>query len=337
MRARPVLVLVGAIACAAVLAGAWRWPQDALAGWLAGAAAFASLPAGAIMLLLMMRLIPGAWGDALRLACEAGAMLTPVAALAFVPVLVGLAQLYPWVHRPAPSAFAAEWLSPTGFIARTLLWFAFLGLAGWAMIGRWRTGVAAAAGLVLMPVLAHLVAVDWLTSRDPGFASSAIGLQLLSIMALIAFSAAILLRHAVGARSLRPGVLGALLLTLLLIGAYLDFMAYLIVWSGNLPASIGWYRARGGVWAEVMQIAAVLAGWPLLLLLLAKVRRNPRWLAALAGVALTGKMLELAWFAIPPGGSMALAFGAVAMAGFCCLAAGLLPLALEWRVRRRSA
>jgi len=337
MRCKGVLLGAGALACTAVLLATLRWPEDALAGWLAGAVAATAVPTGALILLMMMRLIPGAWGEVLRLACEAATLLVPVAALAFVPLFIGLGALYPWMSRPAPSAFAESWLSAPGYIARTLLWFVYLGGFAWAMRSRRRTGVVAAAGLILMPLLGHMVAVDWLMSRDPHFASSAFGLQLLSIMTTIAFCAVLLLRHSAGERELRTGVLGALLLTLLLIWAYLDFMTYLIVWAGNLPAAVGWYQARSGIWANTMCAAAVLGGVPLLLLLFPRVRGSPRLLAWLAIAVIAGKLAELLWFAAPPRGAAAALFGLIAGAGVCCLYAGLLPLALARRTKGRTA
>jgi len=336
VRARHLLIGAGSVLCAAVLLSALRWPQDALAGWLAAAVAATSVPAGALVLIMMMRLIPGAWGEVLRLGCEAGVLLTPVAALTFVPLFFGLGALYPWVARAAPSAFAEAWLSGPGYVIRTLVWFGYLGGFAWLMIARRRTAVAAAVALVAMPVLAHLVSVDWLMSRDPEFASSAFGLQILSIMITIAFCAVLLLRHAAGARPIRTGVPGALLLTLLLIWAYLNFMAYLIVWSGNLPPGVAWYRMRNGLWADALLIASILGGGPLLLLLLAPVRRSAWLLAWLAAAALVGKLIELLWFAVPPQGMLAGLFGILAVAGIACLYAGLLPLALAWRMGRRT-
>jgi hypothetical protein len=338
VRASRLLVAVGALVCAAVLLGALRWPQAALTGWLAGATALACIPAGALVLTMMMRLIPGAWGEALRLSCEAAILLTPLAALAFVPVVLGLGGVYPWMHRAPASAFAANWLSPLGYVARTGLWFAVTGALGWAMIARRRTKVAAAAGLVAIPVLAHFVAVDWLMSRDPAFASSAFGLQVLSIMATAAFCAVVLSRHAAGARPFRCGVIGALLLTLLLIWAYLDFMAYLTVWSGNLPDSVGWYQARAqGGWGAEIWLMGLLGGVPLLLLLFATVRKSPRRLAVLCGAVLLSKAVEVVWLAVPPLGFAGALFGVAAVGGVGLLVAGLLPLALAARVRSRTA
>lgn len=337
MRADRILLGAGSVASAAVLLAALRWPEEALAGWLAGAVAATSVPAGALLLLMMMRLVPGAWGEVLRLSCEAAVLTAPLALLAFVPLFFGLGWLYPWVGRTAQSAFAAGWLSVPGYVLRTLIWFVYLAGFSWAMLSRRNTGFAAASGLVLMPILAHLVAVDWLMSRDPQFASSAFGLQLLSIMTTIAFCATLLLRRAMRGREIRTGVIGALLLTLLLIWAYLNFMAYLIVWSGNLPDSVGWYAARSGIWANAMLIAAILGGVPLLMLLFGRVRRSPRALGILAATVLVGKLIELLWFAIPPNGGTAGLFGILAVGGVGCLYAALLPRALEWRIGRRAA
>jgi hypothetical protein len=333
-----MLIAAGAVLCAAVLLAALRWPQAAMTGWLAGATALACVPAGALVLTMMMRLIPGAWGEALRLSCEAAILLTPFAALAFVPLFLGLGTVYPWIHRAPASAFAASWLSPWGYVIRTAVWFVVTGALGWVMIARRRTKVAAAAGLVVIPVLAHFVAVDWLMSRDPAFASSAFGLQVLSIMATAAFCAVVLLRDAAGARPFRTGVIGALLLTLLLIWAYLDFMAYLIVWSGNLADSVGWYQARAqSGWRAAIWLMSLLGGVPLILVLFAPIRKSSRWLAVLCAAVLLSKAIEIVWLSVPPLGLASALFGFAAVGGVALSVAGLLPLALAVRVRRRTA
>ncbi|MBV8775652.1 MAG: hypothetical protein JO258_00500, partial [Alphaproteobacteria bacterium] len=59
-------------------------------------------------------------------------------------------------------------------------------------------------------------------------------------------------------------------------------------------------------------------------------------LAGLAAAVVVGKLIELVWFAVPPEGLLAGLFGLVAVGGIACLYVGLLPMALAWRVKRRT-
>src|SRR6185312_9316199 len=56
------------------------------------------LGAGCLGLLLLHYIVGGGWGDLIRPMLEAGAGTIPFLALLFVPLLFGLAALYPWTR-----------------------------------------------------------------------------------------------------------------------------------------------------------------------------------------------------------------------------------------------
>lgn len=315
-----MLALTGGVAAVAALAMIALSPRAALTGWLGAAVLLQSLPAGALLLLMTMRLIAGAWRDELEHVCEAGALLVPLAALAFVPVLLGMAAIYDWQSAPASSEFQAVWLGYGPFALRTLLWFALLAAIGWVHVGRGGSKGTASAGLIALILLGSLVAVDWLMSLDLQFHSSGFGLQLLSIELAAAYAALLLLRLALGPPPERARLLGGLFLTLMLLWAYFQYMPYFIIWSGNLPDGVAWYAARsGGWWSAAIWTAAALGGVPILALLFPAVRTNPRWLGRLAAITLAGKAIEIAWFALPSRGPLAVVAFALAVLGLCLL------------------
>jgi hypothetical protein len=314
--------LAGATGAAAALLLVLIDPRDALTGWLGAAAFVAGLPAGALILLLMMRLIAGKWEEDLRGPARLFGALWPLAALAFVPVLVGMAAIYPWFGAAPHSAFAAVWLNPVFFAVRTIGWFAL----GWfvAMRAAGEIGEGFAAGMLIALVLgANFVAGDWLMTLDPQFASSGFGLQVICFDVAAALAAMIGLRLAAG-RPRHTGVLGGLLLTLLLLWGYFQFMPFLIVWSGNLPEGVGWYVAReSALWVAAIAAAAVLGGAPLFALFAPQVRESPRRLGLCAASVLAGKAIEFAWLALPGRGPPALLAWLLALAGLGGLAVAL--------------
>ncbi|WP_198147545.1 hypothetical protein [Sphingobium chungbukense] len=298
--------------------------------------AFGAVPSGALLLMMMMRLIPGAWGDEMRLSVEAATLLTPLAAAAMVPVLIGMAAVYPWVGDRSPSAFKLLWLSPVPFITRTLLRFGAQWWLGHRMRARRGQTVTAGAGVVLMPVLTSLVAVDWLMSLEPDFASSAFGLEFMQREVIIAFCVLLLLRLGMGREPRRLGVLGGLLLTLLLLSAYFLFLPFFVIWSSNLAPNVEWYARRWGTgWEAVAWTFGLLAGVPLLALLLARARKSASWLKPLSAAVILSSLLQLGWTVLPGRGGLAVLAFCASVVGLGLLGVALLPMALRHRVRAR--
>ncbi|EZP74464.1 hypothetical protein BV96_00554 [Sphingomonas paucimobilis] len=330
------MALAGGIICAAVLLASLWSPRAVLTGWLGGAVAFGAIPSGALLLMMMMRLIRGAWGDELRLSAEAATLLTPLAAIAMLPVLIGTGAVYPWMSDRSLHPFQLVWLSPAPFLLRTALRFGAQWWLGHRMRVRRRQTVTAAAGVVLMPLLTSLVAVDWLMSLEPGFASSAFGLDFMQREVTIAFCALLLLRLGSGRAPGRLSVLGGLLLTLLLLSAYFLFLPFFVIWSSNLAPNVEWYARRWDAgWDAAAWAFGLLGGVPLLALLFAHVRSGVLWLRMLSVAVLMSCVLQLAWVALPGRGGLAALTFCASVAGLGLIAASLLPVALRRRVRAR--
>ena len=302
--------------------------RGALTGWLAAAVLVQALPVGALVLLLIMRLVRGKWEEDLR--APAGMMLAilPLAAAALVPPVLGMAVIYPWFAEQPDSAFARFWLHPLFFALRTAGWFALAGFAARRAAGTISEGWAA--GLLIALVLgAAFIATDWLMTLDPDFASSGFGLQIFALEISAALAAMILLRLA-GGPPAYPGVLGGLLLTLLLLWVYFQFMPFLIVWSGNLPGGVAWYALRSGSgWKIALAVAALLGGAPLFALFAPQIRAGPAALRICTASALAGKAIEFGWFALPGRGPIAVAAALLAGCGLGCLALALVLRAIR--------
>lgn len=319
--ARPVgSTLWAALAlCIAALAAALLAPGDALTGWLGAAIVFQSVPASAVFFLMLMRLIPGAWEADLRVSCETATALLLPAAAAFAPVLLGISFIYQWGTEG--TAFHRFWLQPLFFAARTVLYFVFLFWMGRLHVGQRPAAAASAVGLIFFTLLASMTAVDWLMSLNPNFASSGFGLQILSIEVVIGFAALLLLRLT-GRPAARPRVLGGLFLTLMLLWIYFQFMPYFIIWSGNLPEPVGWYLVRGQApWPLFLLLSALIGGATIVALLFSVFRASSRWLLILAAATLGGKVLEVAWFALPGRGGIATLVYLAAVLGLASIGA----------------
>ncbi len=58
------------------------------------------LALGSLAVLMIHRQLGGAWGFLIRRPLEAGAMTLPLMAVLFIPVLIDLDRIYPWVNHP---------------------------------------------------------------------------------------------------------------------------------------------------------------------------------------------------------------------------------------------
>jgi hypothetical protein len=328
-------LIVGAVACVLALGLVFVDTRAALGGWLVAAAWIGSIPIGALGLLMMMRMIPGPWRDELALPTQRLTLLMPLAALAMVPVLVGVGRLYPWVDLPL-HGYRAAYLSVWTFELRTIVFFA-AAIAVVVLLPRSTGQALAAGGIIALTLYDTTMVVDWLMTLDPGFHSSGFALYAMSIQYAIAVGALIVLRLAVGPAGENTSVLGALLITVLLTWTYLAFMQYLIIWSGNLPQGVAWFAKRGsGGWSVVEYVITISALGPLFLLFFPPVRAGRFWLIALSLVVMLGKVFELAWLVLPT-----MANPGIGMASMVLAVVGLVVLVLvalqRLPVRRATA
>ena len=282
---------------------------------------------GSLAWLMLQYLTGGAWGVVIRRPCEAAARTLPLVALMFLPILIGIPNLYPWSH---PNIVAADallrqkhiYLNVPFFLARAAFYF-----AGWILLS-WRLGHWSAAEDREGPVRAHgrlarlagpglvfwgfsitFMAIDWALSLNPHWFSTIFGMLFMAGQALssLAFLIALLvllsyrrpMSEILTPRHLHD--LGKLLLALVMVWAYFSFSQFLIIWAGNLPSEIPWYMARlRGGW-QFVGVGLVLFHFalPFALLLSRDLKRNFKLLAGIAMFVLFMRLVDLYWLVAP--------------------------------------
>ncbi len=317
-----MMVLAVGLAALAALVVEWTFAPAAVAqGWLLAFLFWSSVPVGSIVLLLIHRLVGGRWGVAFAPTLLSAAGLMPLAVLAFLPILLSLKVLFPWATQPAtvPPDVGHIYLNAPSFLVR-----AFLGLGGWTILsilmsrGRCTT-LTAGLGLAFHGLAISFIAIDWILSVDPAFASTAFAasIAIQQILAALAWAA---LAAPEAPDDSAASDIGALLIAALLGVVYLGLMSYIVIWYGDLPEKAAWYLRRGtGAWGWTIAIAVLLgAVLPLGMLLRRDLRRSRPALRLAGGLVLIGIWLHLAWLVAPsfgPGWPMATALSLVAMAG----------------------
>jgi hypothetical protein len=88
------------------------------------------IPLGCMAILMMHHLTGGWWGYPIRRLLEAGTRTFGVMALLFIPILLGMKHIYPWVNPPDEMLrdpnyhFKLAYLSTNFFIIRVIIYFA---------------------------------------------------------------------------------------------------------------------------------------------------------------------------------------------------------------------
>jgi hypothetical protein len=327
----------GLVAAVLVFAAVAAMGGPAWRAWLGAAALLAALPTGSLTLVMMLRLIPGAWREGLSEPLAGVSVLLPPAALAMAPILAAPGLVYGWAADPGPGPFRGAWMTPGFFALRGVLWFGLL-LVLAVRLGRDPKAVRTATiGLIAVVVAGLPIADDWLLSLDRGFDSSGFGLYVLAVQVLLALALAV----AAAADAERPrvrDVMGGVLFTAAALWAYVGFMQFFITWSGDLPGGVDWHLRRGGAWATLAWAAIALKTAGFAPLIFGHVRRTPKYLRVCALLLAAGAVPEMAWLVLPapvqPAGPAALGLFLAGAAALGACGFGLFRIAGR---RRREA
>lgn len=361
-RGPAALSVSGTALVAVALAAAAAGREAFFHGWLAGLLFAIAIPVGMSVLLATHHLTGGEWGWRLRPDLGAGAACCWLAAPAFLPVLFGLATLYPWLASGEEPSHLVErklaYLNRPFFLARLTTV-----LLAWALGGWWlarnspassppdydlpsaRRGRAAGFLAAIYFVTISIAAVDWVATLEPEWYSSVIGLYLLVHMATTGLAAAILIR-CLGVRrdesSENLGDLGNLLLAAVALHAYIAFSQYFIIWNGNVSAHASFYALRATPqWIGVIILLGLLhTAIPVSMLTFRALKRRPLPLAIIATLVLVGRLLDAAWLVAPSAEHdaqwAALGIAAVSGAGLGLLVASLIAMRAA-AIRRLAA
>jgi hypothetical protein len=302
--------VVGAAGLLVALAG-WLVDPSAFAyAWLSALAVWIGWPLGCMGLLLIHALTGGRWGDAIRPYLLAGIAMLPMVLIALVPLLFVAPHLYPWMHPDVGPHLANGFYLNRPFAIGRLIFYLVCWFAIGALVlraagaGTALTGIAPP-GLILLGLTVTFTAIDATASLDPSFSSSAYGMVIAAAYGLLALAICILV-----AALLSPlphpalGDLGQLLLALLILWAYLEFVQFLIVWQSDLPHESHWYIVRsGGAWGIVAALVAVGHFLlPFIALVARRLRSSRGGIIGITTVLIAMELLRSWWLVLPADG-----------------------------------
>jgi hypothetical protein len=265
----------------------------------------------------------------------------PLLLPALIPLMTMLAALYPWVRADAALHLDNRfYLNLPFFVCRVVVYLiVWFGLA--ELILRALRNPApevalarlAPPGLILLAITVTYAAIDMTMSLDPRFVSSVYGLIEISEMGLLALSVSVF----AAALGLPPDEstmrsLGRLLLGLVVLWAYLDFMQVLIVWQSDLASEAPWYVARtAGGWGIIAAvIAAVHFVLPFFALIWPQLQRSRRGIASVAALLALSAVVYGWWLVVPTSGRGFGVLDVLAMFGLLGIAAAFALRAPLW-------
>lgn len=320
-------LLAGAGGLGVWLVMALVMPRHAFPGYLAAYVFFVGLGVGCLTTLQLHLLVGGAWGFAVRRPLEAATMTLPVMALLFLPLLLGMHELYEWsdpvkVRESHALGLKAGYLNVPFWVGRAAFYLAVWN--GLAFLFR-RYSVAqdatedpaptrrnqsfAAPGLVAIFVTVTFAAIDWMMSIDPKWYSSIYGVLALVSWSLSGLCVAVLVAsrltrfraYAEVATPVAFNDLGNLMLAFTMLWAYMSFSQYLIIWSGNLSEEVPWYLERSvGAWRYVALSLMVFHFFvPFFCLLVRENKRQPERLWRIAVAILVMHFVNDVWLILP--------------------------------------
>jgi hypothetical protein len=320
-------LIIGGIGLVISLVGAFVSREQFFQSYLFGYLFWISIALGCFAATMLHHVAGGAWSFTIRRLAESGAMTLLLMAALFIPILLGVNQLYLWA-QPAHVAESellqhkAPYLNVPFFAVRAVLYFViWIGIA--YLLNKWsaeqdktaepglaqRLRALSAPGLILYVLTATFASFDWMMSLEPEWFSSIYGLIFIGGQMLVAMAFAIILT--VSLAQYQPlsnwisaniyNDLGNFLLAFVAFWAYIAFSQFLIIWSGNLPEEITWYlvRTQGG-W-QWLALVLILFHFvvPFFLLLARWSKRRVRILTTIAALLFVMQLVALFWLIMP--------------------------------------
>lgn len=318
---------VGGIALAVCLVGAYFDKQQFFRSYLMAYFFWLGVPLGCFAIVMIHHLVGGTWGFVIQRPLESAIRTFPAMALLFVPLLFGLPELYLWARPEAVAHDAllqqkSVYLNLSFFIVRAVIYFV-IWISVSFFLTRWSSEQdrsvdgslveslqhLSAPGLVLYGLTVTFSAIDWLMSLEPRWYSTIYGMIFMVSHGLMALSFVtsttyFLSRQGKFAQVAVPWVfqdLGNLLLSFIMLWAYLSFCQFLLVWVENLHQEIPWYLHRtAGGWAAVALALIILQfALPFVLLLSRAVKREAATLCGVAVLIILMHWVEILWFVAP--------------------------------------
>ena len=328
-RAQRAGMFVGGFALLLALPGAFSSPEKFYHSYIFSFMLVLGLTVGSLGLLMLQHLTGGDWGIIIRRPLEAASRNIWLVLVMFIPVILGMKTLYrAWLDperlKEEPlSKFQQGYLTSGGFLGRAVLYFAIWILLMW-LFNAWSKQQderqrdpqiqqhlrrLAGPGVILYILAMTFAAIDWVMSLSPHWASTIYGFIFVGSQSIASMCLMIIVVVLLSGSEPFSGIiqkrhlhdLAKLLFAFNMLWAYFDFSQLLIIWSGNQPEEITFYRSRlNGQWGVVAVIVLLFSfAIPFLLLLSRDVKRTAGVVSKIAVWMIFMRLVDLYWMTRP--------------------------------------
>ncbi|UCD62876.1 MAG: hypothetical protein JSW34_08930 [Candidatus Zixiibacteriota bacterium] len=287
---------------------------------------------GGLFFTMLHHLTGARWSTVLRRLSESIAGTLPLMLVLFIPVILGLHDLFHWSHSeiydPSSPAFdellskKEPYLNTTFFYIRAAIYFAVwivlsgvLGRTSLRQDQRHSAGQmqnlrrVSAPGMVAFGLTLTFASFDWLMSLDAHWYSTIFGVYIFSGAFLAILSFMVLM----GAYMRKSGVLadvitvehyhdiGKLAFAFIIFWAYMAFSQYFLIWYANIPEENYWYLYRWDSSWKSVSLIIVFGHFviPFLGLLTRAAKRSVGFLTSMAVWILIMHWVDLYWLVMP--------------------------------------
>jgi hypothetical protein len=324
---RNVLVFAALLGILGCIAGYFTNPARLFESYTVAFAYTSLIGLGAFFFVMVQFLTGSAWSVTMRRIMENVMITLPMGLILFIPVALGLREIYPWMNQQLMQGdpvlkLKGSYLTPDFFIARTVVYFVLWSL--WAgsiyhqstkqdtarsvkqmyIASRW-----SAPGLFLAVAIGTLASWDWLMSLEPKWYSTIFGLIMLSggglcffsvvTLVCLSFRRAGILKNSITIEHYHD--LGKWLLCMTAFYTYVAFAQYFLIWYANIPEETIWYRHRMvGTWLPVsLAMPFIRFIIPFCILLCRPAKRSLKVIGFIAVWSLIVEYIDLYWIVMP--------------------------------------
>lgn len=305
-----VLGAVGLVSLGLCVVGAFVNRQQFSFSWLFAFAYFFTLLAGCFFWIIVHHVTDAEWSVVVRRQLENLAMLIPIMAVFFIPVLIFRHHLYEWMnvspgHDPILDSKRA-YLNWHFFLVRAFLYFIFFSTAAY-FFRRFSTEQdrdgnpaftlkmrrLAFTSLPLFGIALTFGAYDWLLGIDYHwfstmwgpyiFAGAAGSSMSLLVLVITALRNAGYLKEIVTTEHYH--IMGKWMLSFCVFWAYIGFSQYMLIWYANMPEETEYFIRRNTESWNSLTLFLVIGRFfiPFAMLLVRSPKKKPRQLCMIAG------------------------------------------------------
>lgn len=325
------LPLLGGIVGIAGIGGAYALGQENSQfyfSYLTAFSYFLSIALGGLFFVLIQFATRAGWSVVVRRLAEQVMGTLPVFVLLFIPVILGMHDLYHWTHESAVASdpilqAKSGYLDSTFFLVRAGVYFAI-----WILLSQYflRKSIAqdksgdhgitaglqkwSALGLALYAMSQTFAAFDWLMSLSPHWYSTMYGVyffagSFVAIFAILSVLTILLTKEG----GILEGIataehrhdLGKLLFGFTVFWAYVAFSQYFLIWYANIPEETIFFadRMKDGWLAVSIFLMVGHFGVPFFLLMSRHMKRSRKILMLAAVWMLFMHYVDLYYLIIP--------------------------------------